>query len=84
MVELMPLQGNLGRAPTKLQSGRNHYESFSTKMECVTAEQESLRLLEHGNSASREGLRQPRALARYSQGIASKESLRQSAVNQRE
>lgn len=41
----MPPQGNSGRASTKIKTGRNHYESFSQKMEKMTSEQETLRLL---------------------------------------
>ena len=44
MVELMPLQKNSGRASTKMQTGRNHFENFSANMERLTADQESLRI----------------------------------------
>ena len=53
MVELMPFQGNSGRASTKMHTGRNHFENFSQNMDAMTGEQESLRVLSKGNSMER-------------------------------
>lgn len=72
----MPPQGNSGRASTKIKTGRNHYESFSQKMEQMTSEQESLRILhkQHqnitdSNTNNIEGLlHQSQAPVRHSYG----------------
>lgn len=47
MVELMPLQGNSGRAQNKMHTGRNieQFDNFNQKMEQRTTEQESLRII---------------------------------------
>lgn len=56
MVDLMPFQGNSGRASTKMHTGRNHFENFSQKMDAMTGEQESLRV-SRLSKGSMEGLR---------------------------